>query len=324
MALERRFKFRNGDFSCVPIIASNMSTVGTPRMFKRMSGHSMLTCLHKHLSNEDMYLLGLHLDENPFDQSEGNFIFSLGATEDDLSRYENIPPRLRLYSRIVCMDVANGYTQFFVDAVKRFKDHHPNKILMAGNVVSAEMTEELILSGVDIVKVGIGSGSACTTRLMTGVGYPQLSAVIECADAAHGLSGFVVADGGIVQIGDIAKAFGAGADFVMLGGMLAGFDESGGEVVDTPEGQMVEFYGMSSEKANEKFAGGLKSYRAAEGRELMIPYRGPVEPKLNEIEGGIRSACTYTGSKSVKELAKRTTFLRVNNQFNASLQHHSI
>lgn len=322
--IERTFKFKNGvELTCVPVIAANMSTVGTPRMFEKLARKKMLTCTHKHLTDDELGFLAGAITEVPENRTGDYLIFSLGASEDDLTLFSNLPEGIRNRTIIACMDVANGYTQFFVDAVKRFKEQFPDSVLMAGNVVSSEMTEELILSGVDIVKVGIGSGSSCITRLVTGVGYPQLSAVMECADAAHGLGGYVVADGGVVQVGDIPKAFGAGADFVMLGGMLAGYDESGGKVVDTPTGPMVEFYGMSSQKANEKFSGGLKAYRAAEGRELMIPYRGPVWPKLNEIEGGIRSACTYTGSRSVKELAKRTTFLRVNNQANTSLQHHS-
>jgi len=200
------------------------------------------------------------------------------------------------------------------------------------------MTEELILSGADIVKVGIGPGSVCTTRIQTGVGYPQLSAVIECADAAHGLGGHIIADGGCTCPGDVAKAFSAGADFVMLGGMLAGHDEGGGEVITkyyqtnelqyevgahldnrrhkVQEKKFVAFYGMSSDAANTKHFGGLKDYRSSEGREVLVPYRGAVANTIQNILGGIRSTCTYAGTKRLKHLPKCTTFVRVSNQYN--------
>jgi GMP reductase len=187
---------------------------------------------------------------------------------------------------------------------------------MAGNVVTGEMTEELILSGADIVKVGIGPGSVCTTRKMTGVGYPQLSAVIECADAAHGLSGLICADGGCSTPGDVAKAFGGGADFVMLGGMFAGHEESGGERVERDGATYQRFYGMSSKAAMDRYAGGVAEYRAAEGKEVLVPYRGPVANTAQEILGGVRSACTYVGARRLKELSKRTTFVRVTQQLN--------
>jgi GMP reductase len=181
------------------------------------------------------------------------------------------------------------------------------------------MTEELILNGADIVKVGIGPGSVCTTRIKTGVGYPQLSAIIECADAAHGLGGHIIADGGCTSSGDVAKAFGAGADFVMLGGMLAGHDEGGGELIrdaKTLEPKFVKFYGMSSQAANEKHFGGLKDYRASEGREVLIPYKGSVSDTVQDILGGLRSTCTYVGASTLKQLSKCTTFVRVTQQYN--------
>ena len=187
---------------------------------------------------------------------------------------------------------------------------------MAGNVVTGEMTEELILDGVDIVKVGIGPGSVCTTRKMAGVGYPQLSAIIECADAAHGLRGLICADGGCTSPGDLAKAFGAGADFVMLGGMLAGHDECGSDVVEVDGERKMRFYGMSSREAMTKYSGGVAGYRASEGKEVLLDYRGPVEGTLQDILGGVRSACTYVGARQLKELSKRTTFVRVSQQLN--------
>jgi GMP reductase len=218
--------------------------------------------------------------------------------------------------RCVCIDVANGYTESFVRFVAKVRERYPHLVIMAGNVVTGEMTEELILSGADIVKVGIGPGSVCTTRKMTGVGYPQLSAIIECADAAHGLEGHICADGGCATPGDVAKAFGGGADFVMLGGMFAGHDESGGDIVDRDGSRFQRFYGMSSKAAMEKYSGGVAEYRAAEGKEVLVPYRGPVAATVQEILGGVRSACTYVGARRLRELSKRTTFIRATQQLN--------
>jgi GMP reductase len=216
----------------------------------------------------------------------------------------------------VCIDVANGYNESFVHFVKKVRGNFPHLTIMAGNVVTGDMTEELILAGADIVKVGIGPGSVCTTRKMTGVGYPQLSAVIECADAAHGLGGQICADGGCSVPGDLAKAFGGGADFIMLGGMLAGHDESAGEVIERDGKKFKQFYGMSSRTAMEKHAGGVARYRASEGKEVLIEYRGAVADTLQDILGGVRSACTYVGAHKLKELTKRTTFIRVTQQLN--------
>lgn len=219
--------------------------------------------------------------------------------------------------KFICLDVANGYSEHFVEFVKQVRARFPFHTIMAGNVVTGEMVEELILAGADIIKVGIGPGSVCTTRKKTGVGYPQLSAVLECADAAHGLGGHIISDGGCTCPGDVCKAFGAGADFVMLGGMLSGHDQCGGEIVTKPNGQRVkQFYGMSSETAMVKHHGGVAEYRASEGKTVEVPYRGDVEPTILDILGGLRSACTYTGASKLKELPRRTTFIRVTQQTN--------
>jgi GMP reductase len=216
----------------------------------------------------------------------------------------------------ICIDVANGYAESFVAYVVKVRQAFPDKTLIAGNVVTGEMVEELLLSGADIVKVGIGPGSVCTTRVKTGVGYPQLSAVIECADAAHGLGGRIIADGGCVCAGDVAKAFGGGADFVMLGGMFAGHDESGGQLVERGGQQFKLYYGMSSETAMKKHAGMVANYRASEGKTVEVPYRGPIDETIKDILGGLRSTCTYVGASALRELSKRTTFIRVMEQEN--------
>jgi GMP reductase len=244
---------------------------------------------------------------------QSSFI-SLGVSDSDFKKFDEI---LQLMpASLICLDVANGYTERFVESLEQLREKYPLSIIMAGNVVTGEMVEELILSGADIVKIGIGPGSVCTTREKTGVGYPQLSAIIECADAAHGLGGHVCADGGCTTPGDVAKAFAAGADFVMLGGMLAGHDECLGEVIEEEGKKFKRFYGMSSSEAMERHHGMMPDYRASEGRSVNIPYRGPVKNTILDILGGIRSACTYVGAHRLKELSKRTTFIRVTRQLN--------
>ena len=311
--LERLFVFRHtsGSWSGVPVIASNMDTVGTFAMAEKLAAFKVPTAIHKHYTTEewDRFLTG-----KP-DSIYNYIMVSSGTLPRDFEKLSAVVSR-HPKIKFLCIDVANGYAENFVEFVKQCRTAFENKAIVAGNVVTGEMVEELILSGADIVKVGIGSGSVCTTRVKTGVGYPQLSAIIECADAAHGLNGLIIADGGCTCAGDVAKAFGAGADFVMLGGMLAGHDECGGEVMETDGGKEMLFYGMSSQIAMEKHSGGVADYRAAEGKTVTIPYRGEIEHTIKDILGGIRSACTYVGAAKLKELSKRTTFVRVKEQAN--------
>jgi GMP reductase len=246
---------------------------------------------------------------------ENYIAVSTGVSKQDSEKLASIF-KFNPYLKFICIDVANGYSEYFANFVKQTRDQYPDKVIIAGNVVTGEMVEELLLSGADIVKVGIGPGSVCTTRVKTGVGYPQLSAIIECADAAHGLGGQIISDGGCSIPGDIAKAFGAGADFVMLGGMLSGHTESGGEIIEKEGKPYRKFYGMSSSTAMEKHVGGVAEYRASEGKMVEVPFKGDVENTLQDILGGLRSTCTYVGAKRLKELTKRTTFIRVNEQEN--------
>lgn len=309
VSLERKFMFRHGGtWTGVPIVAANMDTVGTLDMAESLCDHKMLTCLNKHIvmSPQEMSYSTCYLNHVSF--TAGMDSTSKSAVNNLLEYYTDV--------NFITLDVANGYMECFVDLVKEMREKWKNKIIIAGNVVTAEMTEALLLAGADIVKVGIGPGSVCTTRKLTGVGYPQLSAVIECADAAHGLGGHIMADGGCTTVGDIAKAFGGGADFVMLGGMLAGHDESQGEMITTTEGLYKIFYGMSSDTAMDKYHGGVAKYRASEGKTVMIPYRGSVHDTIQQILGGIRSACSYVGAERLKDLPKCATFVRVNRQLN--------
>ncbi len=311
--LERTFKFKNSssEWTGIPIMVANMDTTGTFEMAKALFPFKVITCIHKHYTLEDWKTFISSLSESDFNY----FTVSIGITDQDIELLKNI---IEIDNRIkfICVDVANGYTENFIEKVKIIHQMYPTKIIIAGNIVSAEMCEELIIAGVDICKAGIGGGSVCTTRIKTGVGRPQLSTVIECADAAHGLKGWVVSDGGCKNSGDIAKAFAAGADFVMLGGMMAGHDESSGDIVEENGIKYKEFYGMSSERAMVKHKGEVAKYRASEGKRVLIKYRGPIENTINDILGGIRSTCTYVGAEKLKELSKRTTFMRVNKQSN--------
>jgi len=337
--LYREFGFRNvelaGDtrhYHGVPIMASNMDGVGTFEMADALMSHGLFTCLVKNYA-EQALIDYFHRDNN---ERIDHVAYSMGIAEVDFEKFQNVYQHPDTQIKYVCVDVANGYSERFSLFIEQLRNACPDIVIIAGNVVTGEMTEELILCGADIVKVGIGPGSVCTTRIQTGVGFPQLSAVIECADAAHGLGGHVIADGGCTSPGDVAKAFAAGADFVMLGGMLAGHDEGGGEILTRyfktgevdkdadgnwidriEEKKFVQFYGMSSQAANDKHFGGLKEYRSSEGREVSVPYRGEVAITIRDLLGGIRSTCTYAGAKKLKWLSKCTTFVKTQMQFNA-------
>jgi len=331
--LTRGFEFRNSKLSYegVPIMAANMDGVGTFEMADKLAEGSIFTCLVKTYSQDE---ISLYFAEGIEERTE-NVAMSIGTSWEDFDKLSAVVTTVGDALKYVCMDIANGYSDHFAQHVRKVRSAFPNIVIIAGNVVTGEMTEELILAGADIVKVGIGPGSVCTTRIQTGVGYPQLSAVIECADAAHGLGGHIIADGGCTCPGDVAKAFAGGADFVMLGGMLAGHDEGGGEVITKryltnefkpltkmkgtffdddqrviEEKQFVQFYGMSSDAANTKHFGGLKDYRSSEGREVLVPYRGEVAATVQDLLGGLRSTCTYAGALKLKQLSKCTTFVR--------------
>jgi GMP reductase len=303
-----------------PIMAANMDGVGTFEMADELASQKIMTCLVKTYSVEHLVAF---FGTDSVERRE-YVAMSIGITDKDADKFAQVYKQSSKGLKYVCIDVANGYSERFSNFVRLFRKEYPNVVIIAGNVVTGEMTEELILNGADIVKVGIGPGSVCTTRIQTGVGYPQLSAVIECADAAHGLGGHIIADGGCSTPGDVAKAFAGGADFVMLGGMLAGHDEGGGEVITKKyetneknglervyeEKHFVQFYGMSSDAANTKHFGGLKDYRSSEGREVLVPYRGAVANTIQNILGGIRSTCTYAGASRLKHLMRCATFIR--------------
>lgn len=313
VTLERTFKFlhASGTWTGIPVMAANMDTTGTFEIAEALAEHKMFTAIHKHYSIQEWRDF---LETAP-DTITDQIALSTGTGKEDMKKLKELLsafPSLRF----ICIDVANGYSEHFVQFVKKVRDRYPDKVIIAGNVVTGEMVEELLLAGADIIKVGIGPGSVCTTRMKTGVGFPQLSAIIECADAAHGLGGQIISDGGCKSPGDVAKAFGGGADFVMLGGMFSGHEESGGELKEENGEKFKLFYGMSSELAMDKYAGGVAEYRASEGKIVKVPFKGPVEDTIQDILGGVRSTCTYVGARKLKELTKRTTFIRVQEQLN--------
>ena len=313
------------------IVAANKATTGTLELARDMQKHHHRSALHKHYSADE--LIGF-LKANAQEFGSNDLLFvSSGVSDADFDKLCTVLNSGLIQN--VCVDVANGYSPYLINYVRKVRAAYPKVLLMAGNVVTGDMCEDLLLNGADIVKVGIGPGSVCTTRKLTGVGRPQFSTVIECADAAHGVGGMICADGGCTVPGDVCKSFCAGADFVMLGGMLAGHAESAGEMctkafqtdevnliddktcaLRIEEKQYKKFYGMSSEYAQQKHYGGMKKYRASEGKVVEIPFRGPVEPTLLALLGGIRSCMTYIGAKRLKDMPKCATFYRMNRQLN--------
>ena len=347
VCLNRSFKFPNYkssieekvDYFGIPIMASNMDGVGTFEMADTLADQGMFTCLVKTYSEQELHDFFTNDEWKISHNRKSHVAYSMGISKEDYEKFKRVYESTKGNIKYVCIDVANGYTERFAQYIQTLRSNYPSIVIIAGNVVTADQTQELILNGADIVKVGIGPGSVCTTRIKTGVGYPQLSAVIECADAAHGLGGHIIADGGCTCPGDVAKAFAAGSDFVMLGGMLAGHDEGGGQVITKfyetnqieyevgshlenrnrviEEKHFVKFYGMSSKAANDKHFGGLKEYRSSEGREVLIPYRGSVKNTTQDLLGGLRSTCTYVGASTLKNLSKCTTFIKCTQQFNS-------
>ena len=319
--MTRKFTFRNSGkvVNFLPIFASNMDGVGTFSMAKALQQHKMMTVITKSTTPEqwkEAVGSGVRL------QSVSVCTGTNKMWDDDAQDYKYMQEILQSFPDIkfITVDVANAYHENFVDFIKRVRDEYPDKVIIAGNVVTPEMTEELIINGADGVKIGIGPGSVCTTRTMTGVGVPQFSAILDCADAANGVDGHIMADGGCVYPGDIAKAFGGGAHMVMIGGMLAGHDESEKPVVDGN----VEFYGMSSDRAREVHGKRKDGYRGNEGRFIQLPYRGPVEHTIEDILGGVRSACTYIGARRLKDMPKCASFVTVHNNINRVYERYTV
>lgn len=324
--IDREFNFYHSKrtWKGIPIIAANMDTTGTFEMAKALSKHKIITALHKFYSVEDLSIFFSEFNDPDY------IAYTMGIKDEDFSKFKELINRgLEKNFNFINLDVPNAYLERYVEKLNLLRQLCPNHTIIAGNVVTNEMTTELILEGADIVKVGIGSGSPCITRRKAGVGRPQFSAIVACSDAAHQVSngngcGRIISDGGVVEPGDIAKAFSGGADFVMMGSMFAGYDQSGGNLIEKNGKKFKEFYGMSSEKAQEKHYKGMAKYKASEGRYLLIPYKGNVEILIQDLLGSLRSTATYIGAKKLKEFPKRATFVVVNNQLNRSLVSYDV
>lgn len=324
--LEREFSFYHSEkkWKGVPIMAANMASCGTFEMASTLSKYKLITAFHKYYSVKNYREFFKEFNNPEY------VCYTVGIREKDIRQLKEMIKEDLIHNfAFICIDVPNGYLERFLGTIKEVRKLCPEHIIIAGNVVSNEMTEEIILNGADIVKVGIGSGAACTTRKMTGVGYPQLSAVIECADAAHGISnekgvGHIIADGGVVCPCDFAKAFCGGADFVMSGSLFSGFEQSGGELIEIDHKKFKEYYGSSSNKAIIQNYGKKDSHRASEGRYLLIPYKGDIINFVQDLFGSLRSTATYIGARRIKEFSKRATFIKVNKQLNTSLERYSL
>ena len=319
--MTRNFTFRNSgkQMNFLPIFASNMDGVGTFSMAKALQDHKMMTVITKTTTIDQWRTAvgnGVRL------QSVSVCTGTNVMWDKDATDWKTMQEVLKSFPdiKMITVDVANAYHQNMVDFIKKIRNEYPEKIIIAGNVVTPEMTEELIINGGDVGKIGIGPGSVCTTRTMTGVGVPQFSAIVDCSDAANGVGGHIMADGGCVHPGDIAKAFGGGAHMVMIGGMLAGHDESETQVVDGKR----EFYGMSSDRAREVHGQRKDGYKGNEGRLISLPDRGPVAKTLEDIIGGVRSACTYIGARRIKDMAKCASFVTTHNVINRVYEQYTI
>ncbi|HMO78813.1 MAG TPA: GMP reductase [Candidatus Paceibacterota bacterium] len=324
VVLERTFSFYHSPkkWTGLPIMTANMATCGTFGMAEELSKYKIITTFHKYYSVDDYKKFFKKFDNPDY------VCYTLGIREEDIEKIKKMKKaKLMENFSFICIDVPNGYLQRFLESVKMIREMFPKHIIIAGNVVTNEMTEEIILAGADIVKIGIGPGSACTTRRMTGVGYPQLSAVIECADAAHGVAndrgvGRIIADGGQQYISDIAKAFCGGADFNMCGSLFSGFAESDGELVEKNGQKYKEYFGSSSNKAMSELYGKKDSHRASEGRYALIPYKGEIKFFIQDLLGSLRSTATYIGARQLKEFPKRATFIKTNRQLTTYLEQY--
>lgn len=320
VSIEREFKFLHSGktWKGCPIIAANMMT-GSMKMASALAKFKMLTALHKHYSA--IQLINFWQEENIIAQN--NTFYTLGIRNDDLIKYNQVCNKLSFKPNFICIDAPSAHLEIFVEFLKNFRKENPEQIIMAGNVATGSMAEELILAGADIIKCGISGGANCLTRKLTGVGRPMISTIEDCSDKSHGLKGHITSDGGCVYPADLFKAFCAGADFVMIGSILAGSDECEGDIVEHNGKLHKEFFGMSSTTAMNKFYGGKDLYRSSEGRTTLVPCKGKVDYIIEDILGGIRSGLSYIGAEKLKYASKRATFIKTSNQLNKSMEKYT-
>lgn len=344
-----KFRWTNRIINGNGLMVANMATTGTFEMAKVMQKNKMFCCLQKHYTYEELKTFLEDNFNNPESHNNDYIFVSTGIKAGD---YEKICKVIDLgLCKNLCIDIANGYIPNLLSFVKKIRENYPSLVIMVGNVVTGDMVQDLILTGADIVKCGIGPGANCTTRKETGCGRPQFSTVLECAEAAHAIDGMICADGGVTCNGDIIKAFGAGADFVMVGSLVAGTDEADGEVIekmyrtneyefyeedcctltkpstrewteyhpDKPIYSIKKFklaYGMSSKYAQDKHWNGMANYRTSEGIVTLKEYVGPAQEIIDSYLGGLRSCMTYISAKRLKDIPKCCTFYKTNRILN--------
>ena len=289
----------------VPIMASNMDNVGTFEMGFALQNFHMTNAVSK-FYNKDAWVKSI---SNGLDL-EFNFI-TFGLQEiseiDEIISY--ILQKTNKNIKTIVFDIPNGYIEKFSKIISEARKEFPKLGIIAGNVVTAEGVRLLMDSGADGVKVGIGSGGVCDTTETTGIGYPQLSAAIDCSLEVKKYNGFIVSDGGVKITGDISKAFAAGSGFVMLGSLLAAHKESMAPIIRKDNKNFRELYGMSSTQAMTKHYGGVADYRTSEGKSILVEDRGPVKNTLNKILGAMRSTCTYINAKNIGEIHENSSFI---------------
>ena len=312
--LEREFKWHDVDgnkhiMSCIPYGTTNMATVGTCKIAELMVKSKHLACLEKHIPYDDIDALFSKLTI----EEQSRVVPSIGIKEDT-SAIKKLYDKWHV--RMIMIDVPNGYIPSLVERIRELHAYCIDSCIIAGNVVDAAGAAQLLDAGAAVLKGGIGNGSACRTRLKTGVGRPQLSTIIDIADICHQRGCYMMCDGGLSVPGDVCKAFGAGADFVISGSLFAGCDEADGETVERDSKKFKQYYGMSSFLAQKKHFGGVRKYSASEGREKLIPCTGTLEEVLDDIDGGLRSCCTYIGCMKMKNFSRHTTFYKVRRQVN--------
>jgi GMP reductase len=315
--LSREYKIRGKLLVGTGVIAANMNTTGSFSIARTLSTDGMYSALHKYHDQEDVirfFSNGSTLEQNLI---RDHVFYTLGTSDTEWAKLEYLTSKLpqSFMPQLICLDAANGYTKVFTDQLVLIRKYYPDSVIMAGNVVTPNMVEELIMLGADIVKIGVGSGAVCETRIKTGVGVPQLSAVDECAYVAHGLGAYICADGGITCVGDICKAFCAGSDFVMIGSMFAGTDECDGEWISSDNGPVLKHHGSASREAQE-LVGEMAEYKTSEGKEVLVPRKGSISSIVQDIKGGIASCCTYIGATRIKDMPKCASFVKVNRTHN--------
>ncbi len=281
----------------LPVMSSNMDTITESKMANFMHSKGGIGVLHRFLDIEE--------NIKEFHACEGQVFVSLGCTTAELGRAEALRDAGAIF---FCVDVAHAHAKYVGKTLKNLRQMLGSRCIMAGNVATYAGADYLASCGADIIKAGIGGGSVCSTRIKTGFGVPMLTCIQDCARTDRS----IVADGGIRTSGDIVKALAFGADFVMIGGMLAGTTPTPGEIITNQHGNPVKRYrGMASREAQEDFLGQMNEWKTAEGVSTEVPYRDTQDAIIADIIGGLRSGLTYAGADSITELQRKLNYIQI-------------